>query len=186
MHFKKDILLIDLETTGLDAAKQEIIQLAAILLDKKNLKEKKVFASYVKPKKWRQRNLESMQVNKITLADLADAPDLKKVIGEFETEFGTDVILAYYGGPVDMDFLREAYKKIKKPFRFDYHYFNLWPVFFAYLASKNQLDNSKKFTGFSLDDFMKKFKIKSKARHDALEDCRVEAEILRRIMSKAW
>ena len=35
MNFKKDLLLIDLETTGLDAGKHEIIQIAAILLDKK-------------------------------------------------------------------------------------------------------------------------------------------------------
>lgn len=181
MNFKHDILLIDLETTGLDASKQEIIQIAAILLDKKTLKEKKFFVSYVKPTKWAQRNLVSMQINKISFDTLKNAPSVEKVLNNFNAEFGTNVVLAYYGGPVDMDFLRAAYKKINKPFKFDYHYFNLWPVFYAYLASKNLLKNSKKFSGFSLEDLMKKFKIKSKSRHDALEDCRIEAEILRKI-----
>jgi DNA polymerase III subunit epsilon len=182
MNFKKDILLIDLETTGLDASKQEIIQLAAVLLDKKTLKEKEVFDTYVRPSAWTKRNPESMKINGIAWEQVKDAPTLKKVLEDFHQLFGTDVVLAYYGGPVDMDFLRAAYKKIGKKFLFDYHYFNLWPVFFTYLAVRNKLKNSKKFTGFTLEDFMKEFKLTSDNRHDALEDCRIEAEILRRVL----
>lgn len=183
MDFKKDILLIDLETTGLDASKQEIIQLGAILLDRKTLKEKESFSTYVKPSRWKGRNLESMDINKIKWGQVKDAPSLKKVIEDFEQLFGTEVVLAYYGGPVDMDFLRAAYKKIKRPFKFDYHYFNLWGVFYAYLASRGKLKNTKKFTGFSLDDFVARFKIKDLGlRHDALGDCRIEAEVLRKVI----
>ena len=49
MNFKKDILLVDTEFTGFDLQKHELVQLAAVLLDKKTLKEKKVFSSFVKP-----------------------------------------------------------------------------------------------------------------------------------------
>ena len=41
MNFERDILLIDTEFTGFDIDKHEIIQLAAVLLDKKTLKEKR-------------------------------------------------------------------------------------------------------------------------------------------------
>lgn len=183
-NFKKDLLLIDLEATGLDAARHEIIQIAAILLDKKTLKEKEVFSSYVKPSKWAGRDLESMKVNGIALAQLKGAPDLKKVLGSFNKLFNPKtVILSYYGGLLDMDFLRAAYKKIGLMWEFDYHYLNLWGVFYSFLAAKNRLNNKKKFAGFSLEDLMKRFKIKSKSRHDALEDCRIEAEVLRRVVS---
>ncbi len=182
MNFNKDILLIDLEMTGLDSSKHEIIQLAAVLLDKKTLKEKEIFNTFIRPSKWANRDPESMKVNKIVLDSVKDAPSLKKVIGDFDQLFGHNVVLAYYGGPADMDFLRAAYKKTGKKFLFDYHYFNLWGLFFSYLAAKNKLKNSKKFAGFSLDDFMKEFKLKSLQRHDALEDCRIEAEVLRRII----
>ncbi|MDE2311779.1 MAG: 3'-5' exonuclease [Patescibacteria group bacterium] len=184
MNFKKDILLIDLETTGLDSSRHEIIQLAAILLDKKSLAEKEVFCTYLKPTAWQRRDPKSMKINGITLKQVQGAPSLKEAIAGFEAAFGRDVVLAYYGGPVDMDFLRAAYKKIKRPFLFDYHYFNLWGVFYAYLAAKNKLKNGKKFTGFTLDDFMKEFKLTSSDRHDALEDCRLEAEILRRVIKE--
>lgn len=184
MDFKKDLLLVDLETTGLDASKQEIIQLAAVLLDKKTLKEKESFSSFVKPTAWKKRNLESMAVNRISRDQLKDAPSLKKVISNFITLFGHNVILAHYGGPVDTDFLRAAFKKLSKKFLFDYHYFNIWGVFFTYLALKGELKNNQRFTGFTLEDFMSRFKIKSSKRHDALEDCRIEAEILRQVIKE--
>ncbi len=184
MDFKKDLLLIDLEATGLDASRHEIIQIAAILLDKKTLKEKEVFSSYIKPLEWVNRDLEAMKVNGIAPSQLKDAPDLKKVLGDFNRLFNPKtVILSYYGGPLDMDFLRAAYKKAGIKWQFDYHYLNLWGVFYSFLGAKNLLTNKKKFAGFSLEDLMKRFKIKSKNRHDALEDCRIEAEVLRKALS---
>ena len=182
MDFKKDLLLIDLETTGLDASRHEIIQLAAILLDKKTLAEKEVFDTFVRPAKWRTRDRESMAINGISWQQVQGAPRLPEVIKNFDRLFGHDVILSHYGGPLDMDFLRAAYKKYFKEFPFDHHYFNLWGLFFSYLAAQNKLKNTRHFTGFTLDGFLKVYRLKSNNRHDALEDCRLEAEILRRVM----
>jgi DNA polymerase-3 subunit epsilon len=184
MDFKKDILLIDLEMTGLDPAKQEIIQLGAILLDAKTLKEKKAFDTFVKPSKWKNRDHESMAVNKITWDQVKDAPSLKEVLKEFHQIFSPKkVVLAYYGGPIDMDFLRLAFKKAGIKWQFDYHFFNLWGLFFSYFAAHDKLKNNTKFTGFSLDDFIRNFKIKAENRHDALADCRAEAEVLRKVIA---
>ena len=181
--FKKDLLLVDLETTGLDAQKHEIIQIAAILLDRKTLKEKEAFSSYIKPAKWKKRDLESMKINGITWENLKSAPSLKEVLAQFSKLFKpSDVVLSYYGGPLDMDFLRAAYAEVGMKWRFDYHFFNLWGMFYAFLASRGQLKNPSRHAGFSLEDLMSKFKIRSKNRHDALEDCRIEAEILRKII----
>jgi DNA polymerase III epsilon subunit-like protein len=174
---------VDLETTGLDVSKQEIIQLSAVLLDKKTLKEKAFFNAYVKPSKWLNRDLESMRINGIKKEWLDAAPPLKQVLKEFNAKFNAKtLVLSFYGGLLDMDFLRAAYKKHNVQWQFDYHYFNLWAFFYGVLAKRKGLKNSKVFTGFSLDDLMKKFKIKSSSRHDGLEDCRIEAEVLRKII----
>ena len=183
MDFKKDLLLVDLETTGLDSLRHEIIQLSAVLLDKKTLKEKSFFNAYIRPANWAARDLKSMAVNKIKKDWLDKAPPLKTVLKAFDGKFSAQkVILSYYGGPVDMDFLRAAYKRAGLKWQFDYHYFNLWSLFYPFLAARGQLKNQKRFAGFSLEDLMKKFKIKSSKRHDGLEDCKIEAEILRRIL----
>ncbi len=180
--FNRDILLIDTEATGLNMNKHELIQLAAVLLDKKTLKEKKNFNSYIKPARWKRRDPAAMKVNRLTWSNLKDAPPAKAVIKKFTRAFPHRVILAYYGGPLDIDFLRALYKKIGRQQPFDYHFFNLWGLFYGYLAKRGKLTNRRRFTGFTLEDLMKRFNIPSPGRHDALVDCRIEAEILRRIM----
>lgn len=185
MNFNHDILLIDLEFTGFDVAKNDIIQIAAVLLDKKTLKEKTSFSSYIRPTHWQHRDRESMKVNKISLDMLKGAPSLKSVIKNFDRTFGHNVIQAAYVGFNDKRFLLEAYKRAGVKYRFNYHYFDLWGLFYAYLAKNNGLKSNKDFAGFGLETLIKKFKIKVNKNelHDALVDCRVEAEVLRKVIS---
>lgn len=184
MNFKKDLLLIDIEATGLDAERHEIIQLAGVLLDKKNLREKKAFCSYIKSAKWRNRDPESMAVNRISYDAVKNAPELKSVLKKFNRAFGKNIVLSYYAGVMDIVFLQEAYKKCKIKWPFDYHYFNIWGTFYAYLAARGGLNNKKEFCGFCLEDLVKKFRLRvDKTRlHDALVDCRAEAEVLRKVV----
>lgn len=186
MNFYKDILLVDLEMTGLDVARHEIIQIAAVLLDKETLKEKKSFVSFARPKAWQRRDKVSMEVNKISWESLKDAPDLKQVLQDFAKAFALKkTVLSYYGGPLDIDFLKAAFKRNNLSWQFDYHYFNLWPVFYVYMAERNLLKNKKKHAGFTLEDIAGHFGVTIEgARHDALFDCRLEAEILRAIHSQ--
>jgi DNA polymerase III epsilon subunit-like protein len=166
--------------------KHEVLQIAAVLLDKKTLKEKKVFSSFVKPVKWKTRDLESMNVNKITLDMVKDVPSLKEVIKEFDRVFGHNVIQAFYVGFNDKRFLLDSYKKAGVKWQFDYHYFELWGLFYPFLAINNQLTSKKDFAGFGLESLIKKFKIKTNKNqlHDALVDCRVEAEVLRNVIER--
>src|SRR6185369_6547606 len=128
MNFKKDILLIDTEFTGFDINKHELLQLSAVLLDKKTLKEKKHFNSFVKPtpSRWKQRQPAAMAVNRITLSQIKNAPALKEVIKQFDRMFGHNVILAAYVGYNDKRFLLESYRRCGQKWQFDYHYFDLW------------------------------------------------------------
>lgn len=184
MDFKKDLLLIDLESTGLDVDKHEIIQIAAVLLDRKTLKEKKFFNSYIKPTKWQTRDLESMKVNGLTWEVLKNGAIMKEVLKNFSKFCDPKkVILSSYVSFADKNFLLHAYKKHKVQWKFDYHVFDLWGFFYAKLAFKNKLKNGKDFAGFGLESLLKDLKIKIPGKHhDALYDCRLEAEVLRRLI----
>lgn len=180
--FSKDILLIDLEATGVNFTKHEVIQVAAVLLDRKTLKEKKAFVSYVRPKAWKSRDPKAMEVNKITLATLKDAPLPKVVAKQFLEAFPADsVILANYGGVFDINFLRRMIESSGFAYAYDHHIFNLWPLMYVYIAKHGKFTNKHKFAKFGLEEFIKMFKLDIQS-HDALEDCRLEAEILRRIL----
>ncbi len=183
--FNKDLLVLDIEATGVDFSKHELIQIAAILLDKKTLKEKKRFESFIRPRKWKNRSAEAMAVNQITWDMVKDAPDLKTVLKKLKTTFGTNVILAPYGTILDTLMLRLGYKETKMRYPYDYHVFDIWPLVYVYMARHKLLKNKKRFSGFRLDDAAKHFKIKVPAgRHTALVDCEIEAEVLRRILKK--
>ena len=184
MDFKKDLLIVDTELTGLDAEKHEIIQLAAVLLDRKTLKEKAFFDSYVRPTKWANRDPEAMKVNKLGLPLLEKAPDLKKVIRSFAKKFHPKkVLLVAYVGWVDKRFLLKAFEKTGVKWAYDYHYLDIWSLAYASLAKKGQLRNPKEFVGFNMENLLKKYKISLPgSHHDALFDCRAEAEILRRVI----
>lgn len=186
MNFYRDLLLVDLETTGLDSGKHEIIQLAGIILDKKTLKEKKSFSIFVKPKKWKNRDIESMNVNKIEWDQLKDAENIIHALQEFNSFLGDKkYTLTNYGGNLDGNFLQAAYKAHSIPYPFDYHVFNIWSLAYPFLASKDGLENKRKPAGFGMDDFAKKYHIKLEGvRHEALSDCRLEAEVLRKLMEK--
>ena len=183
--FNKDLLLIDIESTGLDPDRHEIIQLAGILLDKKTLKEKKSFVSFVKPKNWKNRDKESMAVNKIEYNQLQNAPSITQVLRKFNRTFPKNVVLSYYVGIMDIIFLHAAYKKAKMKYPFDYHTFNIWSLFYPYMAKKNKLKSRKQFAGFGLESMLEHFKIKVKGNlHDALVDCKMEAEVLRKVVKE--
>lgn len=181
--FHRDILIIDVESTGVDLQKHELIELGAILLDKKTLKTKKVFESFIKPKKWRDRDPEGMAVNQISWDMLKNAPSLATVLKKFQKTFGTNVMIGNYGTILDTAMLRKAYREARLTYPFDYHVFDIWPLCFTYMAKKEKLTNRKKFSGFSLEDIAKTLKVKVPInRHTALADCELEAEIFRRLM----
>jgi DNA polymerase III alpha subunit (gram-positive type) len=123
-----------------------------------------------------------MAVNKITWEQVKDAPSLAEVVKKFDRTFGVDVMLSSYVGFADKKYLLEAYKTAGIKWRFDHHYFDVWSVCYAALAKKNKLTSKEDFAGFGVKSLMKKYNIKSNRLHDALEDCRVEAEVLRKVI----
>lgn len=185
MNFKRDILLIDTEFSGFDIQKHDLLQIAAVLLDSKTLKEKKSFNAYIKPRHWKTRDRASMAVNGITWEMVKDAEPLPEVIKKFTKHFPHDVIQAFYVGYNDKRWLLEAYKVAKIPWPFDYHYLELWGLFYPFMALQKQLNSKKDFAGFGLESMMKYLKIKPEGQlHDALTDCRIEAEVFRKVINK--
>ena len=181
--FKRDLLMIDMEFTGIDIAKHEIIQIAAIVLDKKTLKEKQSFMTYVKPKNWKNRQAEAIAINNITWDQLKDAPDIKKVLQKFNKTFKSDLTPTLYGGRLDTIFLSHAYRDSNIKYPFDYHMYDIWPLCYTFMAKHKQLKNKGRHLGFSLENVGDFLGVKRMAdRHDALGDCLYQAAVLRALI----
>lgn len=183
--FHRDILIIDIEATGVDLQRHELIELGAVLLDKKTLKEKKSFESFVKPQHWGKRDPEAMAVNNITWQELKAAPTITTVLRKFKKTFGTNVMVGNYGTILDTAMLRKSFREAHIIYPYDYHVFDIWPLCFLYMAKRKKLTNKQKFSGFSLEDIATDLRIKvPENRHSALADCRLEAEVLRKLVKR--
>lgn len=173
--FSKDILMIDFETTGLDLEKSLPIQLGAILLDKETLAEKDSFMSFIK-QDLTKMSPEAAKIHGITNKDLSDAPSPKEVARKFLAQFGTDVYLASWNEMLDHTMMAKLLAEIDKDiYTHDYHYLDVWSLAYIYLVKQGRGDIVKSEPTFQ------HFGLPARKAHDALEDCRHTAEVLRKV-----
>ena len=84
-------IVIDLETTGLSAKLDKIIEIGAVKFVEG--KEQEVFSSYINPGvKLPERIVE---LTGITDADVQDAPYIEEVLDELEAFLGGEILLGH-------------------------------------------------------------------------------------------
>lgn len=102
----QQIVTIDLETTGTDFLKDEIIEIGAALVQ--NGEVISTFSRLVKPKK--NITPEIIRLTGITPAMVADAPPLANIIAEFLEFLPDDVLCVAHNATFERSFLRRATK----------------------------------------------------------------------------
>ena len=173
--FSKDILIVDFEPTNGDAYSAEPIQVGAILLDKDSLAEKKRFISYIKAD-LSNANPKTLAVSGITEDDLKNAPIAAEVGKAFVETFGTDVMLSSWVQNLDRAMLRKLLLAAGFEDRiYDYHYLDLWPIAYLYLLKRGYVGSIRS------EEMFREFKLPPRDHHDALEDCKMAAIVLRQI-----
>lgn len=194
--FPRDLIVFDFETTGTVPGYHDPIQLAAIRLDRHTLEEKAAFESKIKPIRPENADIEALKVTGRTFEDLEDlaktAPEPAAVIKDFEEAmFGKHtppdekawyfmrIVLAGQNVRFDMNFLNEMLAENGYPRdRYGYHAVDTMTLcFIAQGAMGFQTDERNRL---NLDAQAKAFGIPRGEEHDALEDVRVTAEVLRR------
>lgn len=176
MQFAKDILFIDFECDSIDLDKMQPTQLAAVLVDKTTLEEKNSFISFIAAD-ISKGNPQALEISGITQEMLNGAPTPAEVAKQFVDQFGYDVILASFNEHYD----RRLFKKILDSanldyYKYDYHYLDIWPIAYTHLVKKG-------YTGsIRSEDIFSQFGLGPRGKHDALEDCRLASEVLRKIV----
>lgn len=103
--------VIDLETTGLSAKLDKIIEIGAVKFI--NGEEAEVFSSYVNPGvKLPERIAELTGIQE---DDLRDAPEIGDLLGELERFLGEDILVGH-NLMFDYSFLKRAFSFYKRPF----------------------------------------------------------------------
>jgi len=166
MRFPKDILILDFEGW------EEPVQVGAVLLDKDTLAEKKAFSSYI----WADLKGEVKKVSGISQATLEGAPSQAEVGKRLHEKFGTNVLLSAWVAGFDMPMFYRllAAAGIERK-SYDYHVFDMWPVAYAHLLTRGYAGSMRS------EEMFAQFGAAPRGLHDALEDCRIVADVLRKI-----
>jgi DNA polymerase III epsilon subunit-like protein len=131
MRIHKEILVIDVETTGLDPAKHACIELGAVCLDK-DLQMTKQFSSLVAPWKGAEFVKEAMKINQIAAEQLRGAPSIEDVVEAFHETFRPDekiLLLSGWNVWLDAYFLRNLYERASREWPFNYRLLDVQSVF---------------------------------------------------------
>jgi DNA polymerase III epsilon subunit-like protein len=179
------VCYIDVETTGLDAVKQDIIQLA-MLIEIDGVIVKKVEFK-CQPITWNNIQDGALKVHGYTLADLKEFPDVRLTFSQVLDLLDTYVnkfdkndkfVFAGYNCPFDSRFVREWFAKLGNPYfgsYFDYKEYDIFPLFKAYTqACGITLPNHKLVTA------AEHFGIPLQA-HDAMSDIMATYQIGKKI-----
>lgn len=105
----KELVVFDLETTGLSPSDDEIIQIAASRIVDGRIDSDGGFFSYVKPR----HRIDSFITNYtgITDEDVRDAPGPLEVLEEFSVYCGDALLVAHNGHTFDIPFLRQVCRR---------------------------------------------------------------------------
>jgi DNA polymerase III epsilon subunit family exonuclease len=170
----KRLLVLDVETTGLDPSTDSIIQIASCVLSRKDLREERSFCTYVKPTV--PISSDATAVHGLRDNDLLGAPSLSEAMQSFIEYAPKDSIICGHNVAFDVSFLRMSYQRAGLEYEFDYHTLDLWSIAFFILGVQRI-----SLPTYNLTALCSLYGINRGARHDALKDVRATAAVLRRL-----
>lgn len=177
---EKYIVVVDLETTGLDPSCHDIIEMCAWAYDPRSLAVVPAdsggeFYSKMRPGRPENVSLDALEANKLKLEDIMSWPDPKAVWPQFvrwlkrynkECNEYTAPLAAGKNVAFDLAFIREANKKYGKGAVL----FSRGPVIELELLLFAWFEDDPEFSGMSLDYCRQYFGLPSQGAHRARMD----------------
>lgn len=156
-RYVNDYVVFDLETTGINPEKDDIIEISAVKVEEHRIIAE--FSTLVNPK--RHIPAAATSVNGITDDMVADAPDIKTAMEEFLSFIGNSILVGHNIHTFDTNFIYDAaWNCLEKEVKNDY-------IDTLYLAKSclPELSHHK------LTDVARHFGLKTEGAHRALFDC---------------
>ena len=176
------LAFIDLETTGLDPEKHEIIEIGLVLAEqsvtpdgKISLKVTDEFEVKVKPEHIGNANPEGLKICHYSEEGWASAADLKKSL-EILSEKTVGAIMVGHNVAFDYAFLENSFSRTGVENKMHYHKLDTISIAFAKLYGHQDVEK------LSLRALCEYLKIENKKAHTALSDARATYEIFEKLL----
>ena len=169
-----NMVVFDLETTGLSSRFDDIIQIAAMRIVDGELVEDDIFFSFIKPEKPLSDFI--MSYTGITEKDVKEAPVPKKVLSQFSAYCGNSLLVAHNGQAFDLPFIRNVSERNELPIR-TVESIDSMHLSWCFWGRKN-------VNSHNLDSVVGRLKISDKGirRHDARGDVMITAKCIQQMV----
>ena len=167
-NFTGDFIVFDLETTGIGAKSNEIIEIGAVKVSNQKIVDR--FSQFVNPNRPIPYNIT--QLTSIDDSMVADAPDIDEVLPKF-LEFCGDAVMVAHNASFDIGFINQKAKdrNIKTDFT----------VIDTVSMSRALLPELKKY---KLDTVAKALGVSLENHHRAVDDAEATAEIFLKLVMR--
>ncbi len=147
------------------------IQIGVVLLDKDTLKEKGSFSSYI------YQDMSTVQTRSGITEDMLVGVPSEEEVGKMLIEkFGTDFLIGSWVANMDIEHFRTLITQAGYTWnQFDFHVVDVWPAAYIHLVKQGYKGS------ISSEEMFQTFGAKPRGNHDALEDARIAADILRQL-----
>ena len=166
-----DIVIFDLETTGLSPSAHEIIQIAGVRMRAGRILEEESFSTFVRPRS----RIPSFitHITGISHEQVQKAPPAEEALVSFSRFVGDAMLIAHNGQRFDMPFIRESCARHRLPVR--------TVSFVDSMSFSRKLWGGR--GGHGLDAVMHRLKLSDQGarRHDARGDVQILAEAVRQM-----
>lgn len=162
-----DFCVIDLETTGLNVKKDEILTFACVPMKGMKILVNDSFYTLIKPKKYKIR---TMKFHGISEKDLENAPLFEEIADTILNKLNG--IIVGHAIEIDVEFLKRYFKKVGIKFErqtIDVALLEKW--------LGERLGERKVAEELTLDALIKSYGLKATYRHNALADAFFTAQI---------
>ena len=174
----KNLAFVDIETTGFDVEKQEIIEIGCVIVKQQDGKLGEVIEEFelkIKPERLEHADPEALSINGYNESDWLFASDLKQAMQVFSDKTKECVFVAH-NAAFDWSFLEKAFATTgieNKMF-----YAKIDTISFAFA----KLHKDPTVTRYALGALCDRFGITNDRAHTALADTRATLEVYKKLL----
>jgi len=178
---EQNLAFVDVETTGLDPDKHEVIEIGCVLVNQNWPGDAPIFDLIeefelkIKPVQIENADPVALRINGFDPNQWVFAYDLKQAMEIFGKKTA-DAIMVGHNVCFDFMFIDKAFKKADVPNKMHYHKLDTISIAFAKLHNEGGADR------FSLNFLCEYFGIKNEHAHTALSDARATFEVYKKLM----
>ncbi|MBI5139618.1 3'-5' exonuclease [Candidatus Nomurabacteria bacterium] len=171
---KQNLAFIDIETTGLDIIRHEIIEIGCVLTTPQ-LEVIEEFELKIKPERIKDADKVALNINKYNPDNWLSAKSLKEGLTTL-AEKTKDCIMVGQNVAFDSSFLDSAFAQTGIQNKMHYHKLDTISIAWAKLHTDENINH------FSLREMCMRFGIENKMAHTALSDARATFELYKKLM----